>query len=68
MFDRPYGTETASSSKRSDYSLDSRVPSQTSLETEKDKPSQQQQPSMIRGYFMQIMVNPMQLQEHEFTA
>ena len=27
-----------------------------------------QQPSVIHGSFTQIMVNPMQLQDHEFTA
>ena len=35
-------------------------------ETDKDKLSQQ--PSVIRGLFTQIMVNPMQLQDHKFTA
>ena len=35
---------------------------------ERDKSSQQQQPSVLHGSFTQIMVNPMQLQEHEFTA
>ena len=27
-----------------------------------------QQPSLLHGSFTQIMVNPMQLQDHEFTA
>ena len=35
-------------------------------EQESDKSSQQ--PSVIRGSFTQIMVNPMQLQDHKFTA
>ena len=36
---------------------------------ERDKlTQQQQQPSILRGTFTQIMVNPMQLQEHKFTA
>ena len=67
-FDSPNGTKTVSNSIHSDYLPDLQVLSQTSLETEKDKSSQQQQPSVIRGSFTQIMVNPIQLQEHEFTA
>ena len=35
-------------------------------EPENDKSTQQ--PSVIRGSFTQIMVNPMQLQDHEFRA
>ena len=35
-------------------------------EPEKDKSNQQ--PSVKSGSFTQIMVNPMQLQDHEFTA
>ena len=65
-FNQPYSTKTALNSKLSDYLLDLQVPSQTLLETEKDKSSQQ--PSVIPGSFTQIMVNPMQLQDHEFTA
>ena len=42
------------------------IPDQVLTETDKDKVSQQ--PSVIRGSFTQIMVNPMQLQDQEFTA
>ena len=42
------------------------VPNQHSKEPENDKLVQQ--PSVICGSFTQIMVNPMQLQDHEFTA
>ena len=66
-FDWPNGTNTVSNSKHSDYLPDLQVLSQTSSETEKDKSSQQQQPSVICGSFTQIM-NPIQLQEHKFTA
>ena len=31
-------------------------------------PMEIQQPSLLRGSFTQIMVNPMQLQDHDFTA
>ena len=65
-FNQPYGTKSARDSKYSDSSWNSRVPNQTPKESENDKPSQQ--PSVIRGSFTQIMVNPMQLQNHEFTA
>ena len=39
---------------------------QNQMEAENSKDAQQ--PSMICGSFTQIMVNPMQLQDHEFTA
>ena len=42
------------------------VSDQVSTEADKDKVPQQ--PSVIRGSFTQIMVNPMQLQDHKFTA
>ena len=35
---------------------------------EAETPKDVQQPSVIRGSFTQIVVNPMQLQDHEFTA
>ena len=54
------------SSEYSDSSRNSRVPNNFSREKEGDKATQQ--PSVIRGSFMQIMMNPMQLQDHEFTA
>ena len=63
-FNQP--SETRASSKYSDSSQNSRVPNNYSRKQESDKASQQ--PSVIRGSFMQIMVNPMQLQDHEFTA
>ena len=54
------------SSEYSDSSRNSRVPKYFSREKEGDKATQQ--PSVIRGSFTQIMVNLMQLQDHEFTA
>ena len=65
-FNQPSGTRTANNSEYSDSSRNSRVPNNYSREQESDKSSQQ--PSVIRGSFTQIMVNPMQLQDHEFTA
>ena len=65
-FNQPFGTKPANSSEYSDSSRNSRVPNQHSKEPENDKSVQQ--PSVIRGSFTQIMVNPMQLQDHEFTA
>ena len=65
-FNQPSGAKTADNSEYSDFSRNSWVPNQHSKEPENDKSIQQ--PSVIRGSFMQIMVNPMQLQDHEFTA
>ena len=65
-FNQPSGTRTANNSEYSDSSRNSHVPNNYSKEQESDKSSQQ--PSVIRGSFTQIMVNPMQLQDHEFTA
>ena len=65
-FNQPFGTKTTQDSEYSDSSWNLWVPNQTSREPENDKPSQQ--PSVICGSFTQIMVNPMQLQDHEFTA
>ena len=65
-FNQPSGRRTANNSEYSDSSRNSRVPNNYLKEHEKDKPNQQ--PSVIRGCFTQIMVNPMQLQDHEFTA
>ena len=65
-FNQPSGTRTVNNSEYSDSSRNSRVPNNYSKEQESDKSSQQ--PSVIRGSFTQIMVNPMQLQDHEFTA
>ena len=65
-FNQPSGTRTTNNSEYSDSSRNSRVSINYSKEHENDKSNQQ--PSVIRGSFMQIMVNPMQLQDHEFTA
>ena len=65
-FNQPYETKTTNGSEYRESSRNSRVPSNYSKEHESDKSSQQ--PSVIRGSFTQIMVNPMQLQDHEFTA
>ena len=65
-FNQPSKTRTANNSEYSDSSRNSRVPNNYSKEPENDKSNQQ--PSVIRGSFTQIMVNPMQLQDHEFTA
>ena len=66
MFNQPSETKTTNGSEYRESSRNSRVPSNYSKEHESDKSSQQ--PSVIRGSFTQIMVNPMQLQDHEFTA
>ena len=65
-FNQPSQMRTTNSSEYSDSSRNSRVPNNYSREQESNKASQQ--PSVIRGSFTQIMVNPMQLQDHEFTA
>ena len=65
-FNQPSGTRTTNNSDYSDSSRNSRVPNHHSKEPENDKSTQQ--PSVIRGSFTQIMVNPMQLEDHEFTA
>ena len=65
-FNQPSGMRTANNSEYSDSSRNSHVPNNYSKESENDKSNPQ--PSVIRGSFMQIMVNPMQLQDHKFTA
>ena len=65
-FNPPSRTKTANDSEYSDSFRNLRVPKQHLKEPENDKSTQQ--PSVIRGPFTQIMVNPMQLQDHEFTA
>ena len=65
-FNQPSEMRTTNSSEYSDSSQNPRVPNNYSKQKEGDKASQQ--PSVIRGSFTQIMVNPMQLQDHEFTA
>ena len=64
-FNQPSGMRTANNSEYSDSSQNSRVSNNYSKEPENDKSNQQ---SVIRGSFTQIMVNPMQLQDHKFTA
>ena len=59
-------TRTANNSEYSDSSRNSRVQNNYSKEPENGKSTQQ--PSVIHGSFTQIMVNPMQLEDHEFTA
>ena len=53
------------SSENSESSQNSRTVEQ---HAEGGQPKETQQPSMLRGSFTQIMVNPIQLQDHEFTA
>ena len=65
-FSQPSGTRMPNNSEYSDSSRNSQVTNQHPNEPENDKLNQQ--PSVILGSFMQIMVNPMQLQDHEFTA
>ena len=65
-FNQPSGTRTANNSEYSDSSRNLCVPNNYSKEPENDKSNQQ--PSVICGSFTQIMVNPMQLQDHKFTA
>ena len=65
-FNQPSGTRTGNNSEISDSSRNSRVLNNYSKEHENDKLNQQ--PSVIHGSFTQIMVNLMQLQDHEFTA
>ena len=65
-FNQPFGTKPANSSEYSDSSQNLRVPNQQSKKPDNDMSVQQ--PSVIRRSFTQIMVNPMQLQDHKFTA
>ena len=65
-FNQMLGMKTANNSEYSNSSQNSRVPNHHLKEPENDKSTQQ--PSMTRGSFTQIMVNPMQLQDYEFTA
>ena len=65
-FNQQSGTRTANNIEYSDSSQNLRVSNNYSKEPENDKSNQQ--PSVICGSFTQIMVNPMQLQDHEFTA
>ena len=65
-FNQLSGTRTANNSEYSNSSRNLRASNNYSKEHENNKSNQQ--PSVIRGSFMQIMVNPMQLQDHKFTA
>ena len=65
-FNQPSGTRTANNSEYSNSSRNLRVSNNYSNEPENDKSNQQ--PSVIHGSFTQIMVNPMQLQDHEFRV
>ena len=65
-YDQPSGTKTTNNSKYSDSSRNLQVPNHLLKEPEDNKSTQQ--PNVIRGSFTQIMVNTMQLQDHEFTA
>ena len=65
-FNQPSGTRTANNSEYSNSSQNWHVSNNFSNEPENDKSNQQ--PSVICGSFTLIMVNPMQLQDHEFTA
>ena len=65
-FNQPSGVRSANNSEYSDSSRNSRATNNDSNEPENNKWTQQ--PCVIRGSFTQIMVNPMQLQDHEFTA
>ena len=62
-FNQPSETRTRNSTEYSDSSRNSCVRNNYSKEKENIK-----EPSVICGSFTQIMVNPMQLQDHEFTA
>ena len=66
MFNEPSGMRTANSIEYSNSSRNLQVPNHHLKESENDKSTQQ--PSVIRGSFTQIMGNPMQLEDHEFTA
>ena len=65
-FNQPSQTKTTNGSEYRESSRNSRVPSNYSKEQDSDRSSQQ--PSVIRGSFTQIMANPMQLKDQEFTA
>ena len=65
-FNQLSGTRTPNNSEYSDSSRNSWITNNQPIEPETDK--LHQHPSVLRGSFTQIMVNPMQLQDHEFTA
>ena len=65
-FNQLSGTKSANNSEYNNSSRNSWVTNHHSNEPENNKLTQQ--PSVIRGSFTQIMVNLLQLQDHEFTA
>ena len=65
-FNQWHSTRNEENSEYREPSRNLRVSDQVLTEADKDKVPQQ--PSVIRGSFTQIMVNPMQLQDHKFTA
>ena len=65
-FNQPSGMRSANNSKYSDSSRNLRATNHDSNEPENNKSTQQ--PSVIHGSFTQLIMNPMQLQDHEFTA
>ena len=65
-FSQPQGVRTDWGGETGEYSTDSWVADTVPTEPQGIKSTQQ--PSVIRGSFTQIMVNPMQLEDHEVTA
>ena len=65
-FGQPSNNRATLDSKDREPSRNSRVLNQNHADVE--APKEVQQSSVIRGSFTQIMVNPMQLQDHKFTA
>ena len=64
-FNQPSGTRTANDSEYSNSSRNSQVLNHHLNEPENNKLIHQ--PSVIRGSFTKIMVNPMQLEDHEYS-
>ena len=65
-FSQPPDVQTDGNGKSGEYSTDSQVTGTVLTESQDTKSPQQ--PSVICGSFTQIMVNSMQLDDHEFTA
>ena len=65
-FSQPFNARATPNSEDREPSQNSWVTTQNLTEAESLKDAQQ--PSMIHGSFTQIMVNPMQLQDHTFMA
>ena len=64
-FGQPSAKGPTPSSKNTKSSQNSRT---TEQYAEDEQPKEVQQPSLLCGSFTQIMVNPIHLQDHEFTA